>query len=149
MKKQLLFILLIQAVLFSLTNAQIAGKLFTKSEADQLFGNVIESVELDLNTAKNLMNLTSKDLLFKIQNNQLIVLDGNRNVIYPENFRMSVNENDVYKRCSISVYSELLNQKLGLRSNETVKFEQRSEVFSITYGETTLEQLVTCPPICP
>lgn len=148
MKTRLLIFLLLQFILTAQIYPQEIGIIIGKAEANQLFGEVQSYVELDLNTAKSLLNSAGQFIMFSIVNDRLIVLDENRNVIYPFSSDVIVNNTDVYHKYSVSKYGELLEKEPNPDSSENVKFELRSEVFSITYGESTLEFSMGCPPNC-
>lgn len=119
------------------------GELFTREDANQRFGPVLKSIDLPLSTFSNLAGQTSAHLMFRIQDNNVIVLDGQRNVIYPVGTQ--INSQDVFSVYSVSVINELITN-----GNETsVSIEQRQNVLSISYGQMTMEVGGLCPPICP
>lgn len=119
------------------------GKLFTKEAADKEFGPVLKSIEIPVSTLSNLTTLTTNHLMFKIKNNQVIVLGKDRRVLYPSS-TTQVNSDEVFTVFSLSVINELLSNGTG----SSVIIEQRRDVLSITYGNMTLEYGVQCPPFC-
>ena len=91
---------------------------------------------------QSILNKTENYIMFKIVNNSVIVLNNNRNVIFPQG--KSINAQEVFSLYSVSVLNDLLS-----RGDDTVIYvEQRSEVLSITYGSYTMEAGVFCPPFC-
>ena len=123
-------------------NAQEVGVIFTKSEADQKFGEVIDTTEISSAQLTEFLNKTGNYLLFKIANKNLYILDESRNPLYPSN--LSIDPEDVYELFSVSKVEELLKQG---ESKQTF-FEKRKNVFSITNANYTLEQGALCPPWC-
>lgn len=140
---QILFAALILAGLSNtLTIAQVHGELFTKEQADAEFGPVIKSIEIPVNILNQVVTQTNDRLMFKIMDDQLIILDSNRNTLYPAG--RIVNSQEVFSMFSISLIKDMLSQGSGA----SVFIEQRMEVLSITYGLMTLEIATPCPPIC-
>jgi len=118
------------------------GKIFTTSEADQLFGKVIFSKEIPAETVISLLNRTEINIMFGLINREIVILDNNRKLIYPE--KAEINDNDIFTVYSISVLKELLSNG----SSQIVNVEQRREVLSVSYGNNTMETGTKCPPIC-
>jgi hypothetical protein len=133
-------------ILFGLTTsivlAQPYGKIFSKSEADQKFGSVLESVTLDINQFNNLLNQTNDYIMFRVLNGKLTVLDNKRNVLYP--LGEKINSSDVFILFSVSV----VNQLISVSSNSSISIEKRVSVLTVTYGEQTMEVGSFCPPYC-
>ena len=146
MYKRLIFILatlLIFCLASVSTFSQTYGEIFSKSEADQKFGPVLQSISLQTSSIKEMLNQTNKYIMFKIKDGNAIVLDSKRKALYPPG--KSVNSADEYSVYSVSVMNELLN--FGKSGNIFV--EQRSSVLTISNGVYTLEMAVICPPWCP
>ena len=127
---------------YYLTSAQTIGVIYTKAEAYQKFGPVADSVKMDTDQLNTLLSKSGKYLLFKINKGNLYILDENRKPLYPADF--SVKPEEVYKIVSISKIKELLNKE----QNQKVSFEARKNVYSLTSGNFTLEEIVNCPPFC-
>ena len=123
--------------------SQTYGKIFTNEEADNLFGKVLHSSSIPTQLVQELLNQTNNYLMFRIENNRVIVLDNKRNVLFPEG--VLINSQDVFTVYAVQVLTELLN----LGNSSEVKVEKRSEVLSITSGGYTMEVGVFCPPFCP
>ena len=123
--------------------SQTYGKIFTNEEADDMFGKVLHSRPISTQLVQELLNQTNNYLMFRVENNRVIVLDNKRNVLFPEG--VLINSQDVFTVYDVQVLTELLN----LGNSSEVKVEQRSEVLSITSGGFTMEFGVFCPPFCP
>ncbi len=123
------------------------GKVFTSEEADKIFGPVLFSEDIPQSNLFQLLSKTDKTIMFGIINQQLIILDNNRNLLYPE--KAEYNDTDVFTGYSVSILRELLsNSRLNKGNEEDVSVEQRREVLSVTYGTNTLESGAKCPPMC-
>lgn len=121
---------------------QVAGKLFPKYIANQKYGAVTDSIEFPVKNLENWLNQTDKYIMFKIIKNSVIVLNHDRNVIYPEGAK--VDSADAFTEYSISVVEDLIS----VGESESVFFEQREEVLTVTIGNVTMEVGILCPPIC-
>lgn len=122
--------------------SQTYGKIFTNEEADNMFGKVLQSRPISTQLVQELLNQTNNYLMFRIENNKVIVLDNKRNVLFPEG--VLINSQDVFTVYEVQVLAELLN----LGNSSEVQVEKRSEVLSITSGGYTMEVGALCPPIC-
>jgi hypothetical protein len=126
------------------------GKFYTPEEANKLFGSVIYSIDLNTSDLSELLKKTEKSIMFGLINRQLIILDNNRKLIYPE--KAEYKETDVFTVYSTDVIMELLSSKtLNKESDsksEVVSIEQRIEVLSISTETKTLETGSKCPPFC-
>ena len=122
--------------------SQTFGKIFTNEEADNMFGKVLQSRPIPTQLVQELLNQTNNYIMFRIENNKVIVLDNKRNVLFPEG--SLINSQDVFTVYDVQVLTELLN----LGNSSEVKVEQRSEVLSITSGGFTMEIGSFCPPFC-
>ena len=141
--KSTLFSIFISLVIITTSLAQTYGQLFTKQEADEKFGLVLQSIDISRSTFESFLTQTSNYIMFKVKDKNAIVLDYKRNVIYPEG--ILINSNDKFTMYSVSVVNELISK--GNENN--VYIEQRSEVLSISSGGFTMEIGALCPPICP
>lgn len=123
------------------------GKVFTSEEADKLFGPVLFSEDIPVSNLTQLLSRTDKTIMFGIINQQLIILDNKRNLLYPE--KAEYKDTDVFTAYSVSVVRELLsNNRMNKGNEETVSVEQRKEVLSVTSENKTLESGARCPPMC-
>ena len=140
--KSTLFSIFISLVIITTSLAQTYGQLFTKQEADEKFGLVLQSIDISRSAFESFLTQTNNYIMFKVKDKNAIVLDNKRNVIYPEG--VLINSNDTFTMYSVSVVNELLSKGNG----KTVHVEQRSEVLSISSGGFTMEIGVLCPPMC-
>lgn len=132
----------------SLTNAQDSksrtiGKIFTKDEADQLFGKVISSVELKKSDLKKALAKSKNHVHFKIKNKKALVMDERKQSLTDE--MVSLASDEVTNVFSKSVVNEFLKKSKA----ETLIVEERAGVLSISDGTFVLEFAGVCPPICP
>ena len=123
-------------------STQQFGKIFTKAEADEQFGKVIFSAEIPQEIVADVLNKTEKNIMFGIVNQNAVVLDNNRNLLYPANAEFK--DTDVFTVYSVSVLKELLSKGKSLNIN----VEQRKEVLSVSKDDYILETGNLCPPIC-
>jgi hypothetical protein len=118
------------------------GKIYTPEEANKLFGDVIYSVDINSNVVSELLKKTEKSIMFGLINREIIILDNNRNLIYPE--KAEYTDTDVFTVYSTDIVRELiLNKEAG-----NVSVDQRKEVLSVSYNNKTLETGTWCPPFC-
>jgi len=122
--------------------SQTFGKIFTNEEADNMFGKVLQSRPIPTQLVQELLNRTNNYIMFRIENNKVIILDNKRNVLFPEG--VLINSQDVFTVYAVQVLTELLN----LGNSSEVKVEKRSEVLSISSGGYTMEVGALCPPFC-
>jgi len=139
MKKMLLAVSLIALISVQLYSQ---GKIISKHSADKLFGPVLVSEKMPTENLKTIINQSTKIVMFKIIDNNIYVLDNNRNVLSPS--KTTVGSSEVFSVYAISVVQELLNNG----GNSVTFIEKRNEVLTITNGEYTLEYSNLCPPYC-
>ncbi len=132
------YIFLFSTVSFS----QTVGKIFSQEEANNLFGNVIESIPINLCDLISVLNQTQNYIMFQINNGELIILGDGRKILYP--IGKNVDPKEVFALYSKSKVIELL----CLGSGNTVAVEKRQSHLTVTFGLNTLEFSEWCPPIC-
>ena len=118
------------------------GKIYSKDEADKLYGAVQQSKGISSPDLASLLGSTKKYLMFKIINNQLVILGDQRVVLYPKGYK--VDDKEVFVVYSIGKIKELLDTGKAV----TTTVEQRKDVISINNGEQTMEIGQRCPPFC-
>ena len=123
-------------------NAKAVGKIFTKSEANAKFGKVTESITLNTEVVKKLIERTPEYFLYNIINGKLIILDSNRNIIYGP--KLNISKEQPFKFLSTSKVHELLNDG----GSPTTTFEVRDSLTTITNNGLSLDFAVPCPPDC-
>ena len=124
------------------SSAQTYGEIFTVNQANELFGPVISSVEVNCDELKNMMSLTKDVLLFLIKENKVEFANKERASLSDSSY--IYDSKIVLKIVSLNVLRDLL-VKGGCG---TCFFEIRNNVVSITNGVYTLEKTGDCPPFC-
>jgi hypothetical protein len=137
MKKILLIIVLLAIQLFP------QGKILSKENADQLFGPVLVSREIPTETLKMYTNQSTNVIMFKLMNNDLYILDNNRNALLP--LGATINSSEVFSMYSVAIVQQLLSDG----GSPFSYVEKRNSVLTITNGVFTLEYSILCPPLCP
>ena len=139
-KITLVLFLLLSGLSFS---QQVVGKIYSKQEADGLYGQVLISVPINSNTLVGLLSNSTNYIMFRITNGSAYIIDNNRHPLYSRNF--SVNPNDVFRVFSISLVTKILQD-----GNCPISYiESRgNNILTITNGLFTLEFSNPCPPLC-
>ena len=122
---------------------QTYGKLYQKAEGEQLYGTVLKSFQIPTEKVLSFLDQTDKVLMFNITDNKLFILGDGRKPIYPVSAIVSSKE--VFRVYSTSLIRELISKG----KSDTINFEERNSVLTITNGEYLLEFAAYCPPICP
>lgn len=138
------------ALLFSIillwsttVHCQTYGQIFSKSDANQMFGTIIFSITLPASDLQGFLDKTENVLMFRIKDGNLEILGDERTPVSPPS--LVVDSTEVFKVYSKSIMSELLTKG----GSDKVSIEQRICVLTITYGDFTMEFAAECPPICP
>lgn len=134
----LIFITFLPSIVFS----QTYGKIFTKAEADSLYGPVLDRQLIENDVLEAALKKTEKVAMFKFMNNKLTILGDERSKIL--NAEGYADNNEVFHMYSKSKIEELL--KLG--GNIATFVEYRAKVLTISNGAHTLEMSDPCPPDC-
>ena len=133
----------------------VVGKLFTKQEANVLFGKVIGSMNISVTQLKNALANTKDYILVSVKNNTVVLRDENRRSISEENEYLD--DKDVLYIFSKSQVENLLGSALlkttsslsvSASTDPVITVEVRASVLTLTAGETTLEYALPCPPVC-
>lgn len=133
-----IFVLVMNISIF----AQEYGKIFTSTEADSLFGPVLTKHVMEKDALNSSLQKTEKVIMFRIENNDLIILGDERTVLYTTN--AYTDKNEVFSTFSKSKVLEL--EQAGNKAVYLI--EQRKEHLTITNGDYTLEVSIPCPPYC-
>lgn len=141
--KSVLLSFLLSLLYIVSASAQISGQIFSNQEADNLFGPVIKSIPISRVDFQFFLTKTNNYIMFKVENNEAIVLDNNRDVIFPEGKK--INSTDVFTVYKLTVVNELLSKG----NDNMVYIQQRNKVLSVSVGNYTMEVGALCPPICP
>ena len=118
------------------------GEIFSAESANQNFGPVQNSIQLPVSIIKPLLSITGTSIMFKIINNQVVILDSHRNVIYPQS--QPVDPDVVFSLYTTNILKSLLEQG----SEQNIEVQERSSVLSIGYGDKVMEMSTLCPPDC-
>lgn len=141
--KMLVFVSVLSFSLFSINlHAQIIGKIFSKSEANTLFGAVIESKDISVSELKTVIGFTKTYVMFYIKNGAVAIKGDDGKVIY--NTGIALTQSDVFKKYSKSMVLDLLY----LSTSGIIALENRGKVLTLSSGEVTLELSMDCPPYC-
>lgn len=127
----------------SCTPSKQIGQLYSREEANKIYGNVILSLDVDRALIPELIKKTENTIMFGIINQQVLILDNKRNLIYPE--KADFKDSDVFTVYSVSMLKELISKP----NPDNINVEQRREVLSVSYNQQTLETGIKCPPNCP
>ncbi|MDP2366490.1 MAG: hypothetical protein Q8M94_22275, partial [Ignavibacteria bacterium] len=99
----IIFISVLLLLFISCTPSKQIGQLYSSEEANKLFGNVILSLDVERALIPELIKKTENTIMFGIINQQVIILDNNRKLIYPE--KAEYKDTDVFTFYSIEVVS--------------------------------------------
>ena len=122
--------------------SQEYGKIFSKSEADKLYGPVKVSKVVENDVLKSALQLTKKVIMFRFTNNNLTILGDRRTLLYSD--RDFIDMGEEFRTFSKIKLEELLSK--GKAKNSSI--EQRAKDFTISNGNYTLEVSLPCPPYC-
>ena len=126
---------------------KVIGKLYTKADANQIYGKVNTSVTVNTSTILQTMEKSPDYLMFNIINGHLVILNGQRAVLYSTDLSIaSVSKSTVFHKFSVSKIKELISTG-GNNVITTVEL-RNNNVLTITNGEETLDLGVVCPPNC-
>ncbi len=145
MKVHSIYISTLYLFIFSyalINSTYAAGKIFTKSEADSLYGPVRISKEIKTEQLRYYCQQTSKYLMFSIFEGKLYILGDNRKNLYSEGTELKADQ--VVQLFSLNIVEELLNKG----ENSITKIEQRDSDLTISNGNFTLDLSSGCPPNC-
>ena len=120
---------------------EIFGKLYSKEEADKLYGNVLESVALKKSEVEKLLSASPERILFNVINNKCVILNRQRETVYGT---YTAKSEEVFPVYSTSKLTELLQAG----GEEVTYFEKRKDKYTVTNGAVTLEESGDCPPNC-
>ncbi len=150
MKKNLLPIVAALIFLSGLSFAQtqtttgVIGKLYTKTQADQIYGPVLQSVSISTSTLQSLLAKSPKYIMFNIINGQLVISTPQRSVLSGQMTALSTSQ--PMRLYSTSIINQLIQQ--GGASTTTIEI-RANNIVTLTNGTDTLESGTPCPPNCP
>lgn len=120
----------------------VIGEIFTLEEANEKFGPVEKYSVLSQRTLMDFAKNYGDYLMFGFTGDECGIYTRHRSILF--GFANN-NKLEKYHVLSTSKILELLDKE----GKDKVMLEQRGDTFTITYGATTLEMTVPCPPICP
>ena len=134
------------------TNAKLGviGKIFTNEDAKTLFGKVLTSCTISANELNSALSKGGDYILMTIKNNQVVIRNEKKQHLSSE--QVPLKKDETLYIYSKSMIQELLNAKTSslslAKGSDVVTAEFREGVFTLTYGDATLEMSALCPPVC-
>ena len=125
----------------------LIGKILSDNDSKNfynLYGSVLNSVEMPADFFEGLLNKTNETVLLKISSNTIQVLDENRNEIYPG--INAIDPEEIFYAFSKKNLLELLKKN----NSSVVTFEmlEGAKSISVRGGSYMICELVPCPPFC-
>jgi hypothetical protein len=140
--KKLFYLIILSFI--SLTSINAQGIIYSKQEADIIYGPVLKCNEIQSILLQKYFSSSDGHLMFRLQDNTLIILNSSREQLYPGEYPVS--PSDVFRVFDV----ELINQIITDGNSPVTNVELRAnEIISLTNGEYTLEYGGECPPYCP
>lgn len=133
--------------MFVTTNAQtlgIVGKIYSKAEANQIYGSVKESISIKSEILQKALDKAGDYIMFLFKDGKLRIFNEKRIEIYP-NEGTTIDSKEPLNLFSVSKVKELLSSN---NYDNTTSIEIREKVLTITSGMSTLELSYICPPVC-
>ncbi|MGE5431194.1 MAG: hypothetical protein ACM3QX_08975 [Syntrophomonadaceae bacterium] len=120
------------------------GKIFTKAEADQMFGPVLKKFDIDVNAVRALLDKAGDRIMFNYDTDDLYITDGKKKLIFNYGQMKNSFPTEIFRVFGVSVVRDLLS-----RGNEDkVHVEKRTDVITVSYAESTMDFSSECPPNC-
>lgn len=146
MRKLLPLIVLITLIYTAGISAQsknlIIGKIFTKQQANELYGPVITSVQISKDQLRAAVAKAKNYVLFAIKDGKAFIMDERKVSLTGDLSFLSYSE-------KANVLSKSVVEKFLSSSSDAVTLEQRATVFTVSSSESTTEGSYPCPPLCP
>lgn len=135
-----LILLIFSNILFSQTSP--SGQIFTKAQAQEFYGDVIESYLINADTLLGILKSTEDKVMFSIEKDKIIIAGDSRTPLYPNNVTIP---NDKVLR----VYSKVkIFELIALGRKNDVVIQLRNVTTTLANGEVVLEKGYPCPPFC-
>ena len=144
MKSKKYLMLIVFSLLFtgSIYSQEEIGKIFTKAEADSLYGKVIESYTMSSDSLLGLLKEAGDKIMFRVKDNKAVITGSNRNPLYPKNAKVTQDE-------VLRVYSsKMVLELIATGRKEVVTIQLRESTTTIENGASVLELGFPCPPLC-
>jgi hypothetical protein len=146
--RQLLFSLLVILCFIGGPKVFAQGQIFTKTEANSLFGPVISKVAVPKAHFKDALTKCPNRVLFAITKGNAVIATPKKQTLFSTSTMLTAeslqSQNITYRVVS----STTLNDFLNAAAEDTVYVEQRANVYTLTSGDVTLEKTSGCPPDC-
>ncbi|RMD50339.1 MAG: hypothetical protein D6830_02975 [Ignavibacteria bacterium] len=140
-KVSIFIIILISFTVSSCTKN--AGKIYSKKEANELYGNVTYQTQFPAVKIKEWLNKTENKIMFGFSENKLIVCGDNREVL------LLTGVDRIRSSDTLRVFDKSIVEKfLQREKSDTLALEFRGKVFTISGNKYTLEYSFPCPPFC-
>lgn len=140
-KYVIIFLILISFI--KITGQSEVGVIYSRSDAQDIFGKVDFSIGMNTDEIKQILSSTSKVIMFKIYNQKLVILGDERKVLLNQS-TYNINNVDEFRLFSKSKLEELLMKGL----DKYTFIELRNGVLTISNNAYTLEDSFPCPPLC-
>lgn len=129
----------------------LVGKIFSKNEADILFGKVKTSLTISVDELNAAIDKGKDYILLTVKDNQIVIRDEKK--AYLSNERVNLGQDEPLYIYSKSMIKKLLIAKksslsLAKSTAASVSVELRPGVLTLSYSDATLEMSADCPPFC-
>lgn len=150
----------------SFAQDKVIGQVFTKAEADQLFGPVLKSITVPVADLNKILAQCDGYVMFDLDISSAKVqaiatdesrrpLNGYAKTIKPERIMHKYSKSKVQELLTKSGFNTEVKGSVlkstasaGSTPNTSVTFEIRSNVFTVSTTAFTLEMALGCPPAC-
>jgi hypothetical protein len=132
------FTIILQQSSFS---QEIAGKIISSEEAENLFGPSEKTYKMKVSVIK-IFAASSDYLYFNFTGAGPVITSQGKKLLYPADYQLKGDE--IFYVYSTSLITELINNQ----ETEYLLIEKRRDVLTITNGTSTLEYAMLCPPHC-
>lgn len=126
----------------SFCNAQVIGKIFDKDYADQEFGEVVSSIEVDNNNLRSMLKTAGEYIMLNIDSGKLRAIDKDRKNVSG----LAIHPEEVFYKLSTSQVALLI--KKGGKNTTKIEMRLKTLTLTLTNGAFTLERSNPCPPHC-
>ena len=129
----------------------LVGKIFSKDEANILFGKVKSSLSISVDELNAAIDKGNQYILFTIKDGQIVIRNEKKQHL--SNERVNLRQDEKLYIYSKSMIKDLLKAKksslnLAKSAAVAVAVESRDGVLTLSYNDATLEMGAECPPTC-
>lgn len=125
----------------------VLGKVLSDRESIYFynaFGTVTQTIKMSSELFTSLLNNSEENILLKVKDGDIQILDDYRTELYPSN--NAIDPEEVFFIFSKEKLLELLS--VGNSSEITFEILKDSKNISVRSGEFMLSEMVPCPPFC-